>query len=400
MALPNTNLSVTAVKKVLGVSSNDIGTLCTHSNINKWSRWKPIRMNKVTPLTDSDLISKGFGLNSPIGTTNDYTIALQSWFYNKPRGNLVNPIEPYRLGDFRGYNHQAEAPFLVPKPDPFAAINPSTIFNVTGESPMYDPSQISLYELDGELGIGSWYFGILFRTPIGEIYIKTADENLQNLGYTVTFPSNSPFFDYTSVELYFVLADEKVETVMNINSTGLIELRPIPSETRFYTVSVLKEFSQFMSVDFTGINKTYNGTSINFYNFLESYLPENWFMVDNYGEAYFDTLITNWTHSPFLLEALKIRMGVTKILNGNISTVDFIPQMYTTAGVAINSLNIPAGASTTVRLGNTGLFTEQGLIYANIGDKVLTQVRLKYALYNDTQFLDWYIMPTAIRIGV
>lgn len=35
MALPNSNISTTLVGNTLGSSSRDIGTLCTHPNINK-----------------------------------------------------------------------------------------------------------------------------------------------------------------------------------------------------------------------------------------------------------------------------------------------------------------------------------------------------------------------------
>ena len=42
MALGTTNISTTLVGTTLGTSSRDVGTLCTHPNINPWSKWKPI----------------------------------------------------------------------------------------------------------------------------------------------------------------------------------------------------------------------------------------------------------------------------------------------------------------------------------------------------------------------
>lgn len=38
MALSNSNITVSMVKSAIGSGSNDVGTLCTHQNINKWSR--------------------------------------------------------------------------------------------------------------------------------------------------------------------------------------------------------------------------------------------------------------------------------------------------------------------------------------------------------------------------
>lgn len=38
MALPNTGLSTSLVASAIGASSRDVGTLCSHSGINMWSK--------------------------------------------------------------------------------------------------------------------------------------------------------------------------------------------------------------------------------------------------------------------------------------------------------------------------------------------------------------------------
>ena len=38
MALPLTGVSVSLVRSTLGASTNDVGLLCTHPNINRWSK--------------------------------------------------------------------------------------------------------------------------------------------------------------------------------------------------------------------------------------------------------------------------------------------------------------------------------------------------------------------------
>lgn len=38
MALPNSNITTTMVANELGTSSRDVGYLCTHEGINKWSK--------------------------------------------------------------------------------------------------------------------------------------------------------------------------------------------------------------------------------------------------------------------------------------------------------------------------------------------------------------------------
>ena len=113
MALPNTNISVSMVRDELGAATNDVGQLCTHPNINKWSKWKPIRFDQVTPIEQWQIEAVRSGLtynmfqnvrNLCLSQIEDPT---QAWVYNRPRGDTVTPAEPYRLEDFRNYNHEA-----------------------------------------------------------------------------------------------------------------------------------------------------------------------------------------------------------------------------------------------------------------------------------------------------
>ena len=114
MALPNSNISVAMVKAELGAATNDVGRLCIHPNINKWSRWKPVRHSTVTVITAAELANVKSGLEILEFTNfvdlldfyrlndNDY-----KFNYQRPRGGSNNPPEPYRLGDFRNYEHAA-----------------------------------------------------------------------------------------------------------------------------------------------------------------------------------------------------------------------------------------------------------------------------------------------------
>ena len=116
MALGTTNISTTLVGTTLSTSSRDVGTLCTHSAINKYSKWKPIRNSKVAGITATDLHNANYGLTTPTYTSLTDLFASYhigsghgaDWGYNKPRGYVSEIIiEPYRLGDFRNYLHTA-----------------------------------------------------------------------------------------------------------------------------------------------------------------------------------------------------------------------------------------------------------------------------------------------------
>lgn len=117
MALPNTGISVSMVKSAIGASTNDVGSLCSHPNINKWSRWKPIRRNKLDGITLSDIATVRGGLQF---VEFDTLAALVTYYRNnpsysfeylKPRGGAQN--EFYRLGDFRNYDHTAFRWYIV-----------------------------------------------------------------------------------------------------------------------------------------------------------------------------------------------------------------------------------------------------------------------------------------------
>jgi hypothetical protein len=114
-ALPTTGITTSLVAQTIGVGSNDVGTLCSHQNVNKWSKWKPISIPKVTGITIDDLKNSNFGLLAKeISDIVTYSInnggtvgsiaSPQKWTYTKPFGGTNSP---YRIGDFRNYNHQA-----------------------------------------------------------------------------------------------------------------------------------------------------------------------------------------------------------------------------------------------------------------------------------------------------
>ena len=129
MALGTTNISTTLVGTTLRTSSRDVGTLCTHPAINKLSRYKPVRIPVVVTTanwekgqinTDYYNGKVNYGISKPsrtlgsnenkIGDAPVYVPITQSyikdkWEYIRPNGGTYPTGNPYRLGDFRGYEH-------------------------------------------------------------------------------------------------------------------------------------------------------------------------------------------------------------------------------------------------------------------------------------------------------
>lgn len=114
MALPTSGISVSMIRNELDSSANNVGVLCTHPNVNKWSKWKPVRSSKLEGIELSDLQTANWGISAPsYSSLNSLFAAYHAipageadWIYLKPRGGVS---EPYRIGDFRNYDHSAPA---------------------------------------------------------------------------------------------------------------------------------------------------------------------------------------------------------------------------------------------------------------------------------------------------
>lgn len=146
-------VSIDDVKSVLGESSNDVATLCRSSNINMWSKKKPVRLANPFPdingtwyrADDDDLgIQINKGANTNLGTL----YAGASFAYKKPGGGST---QPYRMSDFIGYNHDAK-PFLyceslgsVVTVDAFTGEASTNMLDIkTGDISLYDFSENSV----------------------------------------------------------------------------------------------------------------------------------------------------------------------------------------------------------------------------------------------------------------
>lgn len=114
MALPNTGITTYLVGNTLGTTSRNVSALCKHTNINKWAKGKPIPYASNTGVNDNDrkFANQGFDLNSvtSISIANLWNAANanKDWKYTPPTGGTS---QPFRLGDFRGYNHSAVQPY-------------------------------------------------------------------------------------------------------------------------------------------------------------------------------------------------------------------------------------------------------------------------------------------------
>lgn len=174
-------VSISDVQTVLGRGdTSDLATLCKSSNINMWARFKPTVYPSPFP---SDWYKAGdgnYGITIPVYTTikdlyaayhiSGDTNHRNGYTYSQPHGGSASP---YRLGDFRGYRHDAEPPiggFM-------ADANVTQSQGVTGScsyrltSATGDDGQFTLAEM-GDLK--NCYFGFALFKNGTAVYWKTA----------------------------------------------------------------------------------------------------------------------------------------------------------------------------------------------------------------------------------
>ena len=106
-----------------------------------WSKRKPVRDSRnFPPFSDVGRANDTWGLDIPgYAWGNDDN---QIWTYQRPRGDAYD--EPYRIGDFRNYFHNAVNPVLLPS----APNELNEQFNVTA---------ITTESTDTNLGLGDFY---------------------------------------------------------------------------------------------------------------------------------------------------------------------------------------------------------------------------------------------------
>lgn len=192
------------VRSILGASTTHISLLCSHANINKWSRRKPIRDPSVGELVDADFANADFGFDlrfnesggPEIASVNPEDIfANRDWAYLKPEP--LNPLHAKRIHDFYLYNSNAVSPFDFT----FRWSNGSEATNkgeiVIDVGPSSDPNcEIAIEDFALFQPTCTW--GILWKdtsvtNPEVIHYVDKADEEGNPAGKTAYITENATF---------------------------------------------------------------------------------------------------------------------------------------------------------------------------------------------------------------
>lgn len=236
---------------VLGNSSRDTGTLCKASNINKWAKRKPVSFpNQLYKLTNGQLKEINYGLSVPqnlldlktlydnlsgANGANGESLLDAAYSYTKPSG--VTLTSPYRLLDFEGYYHGAEAPISIP----ISATDDNGHFKVkikktTNQNPSYQfsflmnisgsESVIGLMDLSGTFD--AYYLCLGVYKDNDGWYVKTASSPVTS--------SNGRYITLNSDDLTYVIAEggERTCVIGLCNQQWSSDLVKTPVNSRIF----------------------------------------------------------------------------------------------------------------------------------------------------------------------
>lgn len=168
MALPNTGITTNIIGTALGTSSRNVGALCSSSLVNPYSRYKPVKWYQkdttagITNWEKSNTGSYGLSVRTcSLASPTDLSNTSYAWSYDRPSGGRDYP---YRMGDFRGYEHTAPVAFSSSLPDTLSYSDTTILKTAVGAGGTYN---IGLYDILGELQI---YAGVKVQASDGSYY--------------------------------------------------------------------------------------------------------------------------------------------------------------------------------------------------------------------------------------
>lgn len=231
------------IQGALGVSSsvNKWSQLCTHNNINKWAKYKPVSYNTPANLTVAQRQSVNYGItNIPVWSGNGAVNKMGNfwfgvdtsdtnlpncgrvqtgyWWYQRPTGGASSP---YRELDFNNYKHDVQAPI--------GGCSQSTVYitaagnltipfsgNGIGQSDGYT---VPLSELSAGVTFGNLYMSVMIRkTGTSTYYVasrnsKWSDDNSTSVTRAVTAAIGNALAG--SCEVFPFLSTKKFENFTN-----------------------------------------------------------------------------------------------------------------------------------------------------------------------------------------
>ena len=228
----------------------DAGRLCTHANINKWSKYKPVIQPSNNPYASPTwwkAQNGNCGLVIPqYNSLQALSSGVTDWEYQKPTGGVLSP---FRVGDFYGYEQEAQPTFAINPPAP-------EYYKDVSFAPMsmniYPPAEyeLALSDIGNSVNLGSMYFGVGIKIGASFYNITNEDNVITDSGGGVQIPlALLPSGTYT---VYMFLSSVK-KTAFNQTESGIYI--PLPGGSFVITVLNVAKTRAFIIADINEITR-------------------------------------------------------------------------------------------------------------------------------------------------
>ena len=211
MSLPYTGLTIQMVAKELGEKSSKLSDLCTSKNINLFAWRKPFAYaaNKVELDDYQAWRGRAYGFQMVVQKNKPESgQEMDERYYNPPSGGTE---QPFRLGDFRGYSHNAKSPITMNITTEFDSIKPTVC-------------KLKFSQLDGQLTLSeifntqNIYLAFIYVNA-NRIRVITTDKAIKDLDraeQTLELPSAQDDAGLTT-DLYVCMILKKFEDYQDLN---------------------------------------------------------------------------------------------------------------------------------------------------------------------------------------
>lgn len=375
-------VSVYDVQRAVGASSPDVGTLCKDEHINKWAKFKPLKVAQIAPIGSSSRTSVNHGIiNIPTwsylskmatflfsdnraqaaangnGPSCGYSATMEYWDYDKPSGTSQSP---YRLTDFseypvpssspKGYYHGAQAP-IAGMESTSIQISPEGVLQVRFPLGASDPCTLTLSDLTlpdaGSTPVGSMYFGLLLKQTSGTITSRTYAitqatmmSQISGSYAVVEIPLTASDTNWVGTwKIFPIVSNVPISTLTTQISEydGHYFFAPLPYHSQGITISI--EYAQF-NVNITNAFRASDGRYVTVSSTITNMCSES----KNYRVHYI----------------------VYDAYDNVLATYDITSQSAVAGGASVNrSSNIDCGSSqsSAIRITATATVTDSGVVF-------------------------------------
>lgn len=237
MSLPYTGLTIQMVAKELGEKSSKLSDLCTSKNINLFAWRKPFAYaaNKVELDDYQAWRGRAYGFQMVVQKNKPESgQEMDEMYYNPPSGGTS---EPFRLGDFRGYDHNAKSPITLNITTEFDSIKPTVC-------------KLKFNQLDGQLTLSE-----IFNTQ--NIYLAFIYVNANRIRVITT---DKPIKDLDRAEQTLELSSAQ-------DDAGLT--------TDLYVCMVLKKFEDYQDLnEWSSLNGCFPLNFPNYHEYHKSFVVQ------------------------------------------------------------------------------------------------------------------------------